>query len=276
MRPIWLPIHRAAAHAVAAPLECVAQLIFSEVTSHCVARHLGDAAALGGDRITARGQFARAHELRLEALALAQRHADPEALFHAAHHLIGYGAPQRWDERVRLADECVGWPRRGVSSQTLGTALWNCGIVQLSRGERARAEELWRQLRELADRTRVASLGLHVRHSEVNLAIADGRFEEALLLIRRFVELADEAGAALRGRRQALLMSVAPALHLGRPTIGLDALDEYARQTSQSGDGRAVADFMYVTATRAFFWSNSGGRRKPWRHGTPAGRRRHH
>jgi predicted ATPase len=104
-----------------------------------------------------RGQFARARELRLEALALARQCADPEALFRAASVHVGQlDAPRHWDERLALVEECAVWPREGVSSATLGSMLWYAGKALLAQGERAGAEDLWRQLRELAERTHVA------------------------------------------------------------------------------------------------------------------------
>lgn len=37
-------------------------------------------------------------------------------------------APQHWDERVRLAEEAAGKPRKGVSEQTQGQSLWCWGL----------------------------------------------------------------------------------------------------------------------------------------------------
>jgi hypothetical protein len=142
------------------------------------------------------GQLAHARASRLKALALARQHADTEAMFSCASYLLAVGAPQHRDERLRLADECAGWPRQGVSTQTLGLALWYCGMVQLTQGERAQAEEIWRQLAELAERTRVATVALLVAEREATLAVIDGRLEEELVLLQRFVDLADELGPA--------------------------------------------------------------------------------
>jgi tetratricopeptide (TPR) repeat protein len=54
------------------------------------------------------------------------------------------------------------------------------------------------------------------------------RLEEALILVRRFVDLADESGAPARGRAFVLQLLVAPALYLGRANIWLTASEELA------------------------------------------------
>jgi hypothetical protein len=98
-----------------------------------------------------RGQFAQARELRLEALALARQCADPEALFRAASVHVGQlDAPRHWDERLALVEECTVWPREGVSSAALGNMLWYSTNPLLAQGERARSQDLRRQIRDLA------------------------------------------------------------------------------------------------------------------------------
>ena len=148
-------------------------------------------------------------------------------MFSCASYLLAVGTPQYWDERVRLAEECAGWPRQGVSTQTLGLAIWYCGMVQLAQGERAQAEGLWRQFEELAERTRVATVGLFVAQREIVMAVIDGRLEQALILLRRFVDLADELGAPTRGRVFVLRQLIAPALYLGRANIWLTTSEEF-------------------------------------------------
>jgi tetratricopeptide (TPR) repeat protein len=188
------------------------------------------------------GQFAEARALRLQALALARQHADAETLFRCAIFLVAVSAPQHWDDRVRLAEECAGWPRQGVSTQTLGLALWYCGMVQLAQGERAQAEELWSQVAELAKRTGVTTVGLFAAEREAILAIVDGRLDEALVLLRRFAALGDELGLPLRGRGRGLRLLLAPALYLGRADIWLAASEE--RRAGESGSAGQSASVV--------------------------------
>jgi DNA-binding CsgD family transcriptional regulator len=174
----------------------------------------------------------RRHEsvaLQLQALELARQLADPEALFRSAFILLLTSAPHQWGDRMRLAEEVSDWPRVGVSAQTLGLVLWFAGAFQLAEGERARAEELWREVEELAERTRVVSVRLMVLERDAILAIVDGHLEDAQVQWRQYVEHADELGASLRGRMLGLHLLLATARYLGRAETWLTAADEYVR-----------------------------------------------
>ena len=78
-----------------------------------IARSLADLALAQAQ--DSQGQFQQARALRLDALAVARRHVDAEALFSSAVYLLRYGAPKYWEQRVRLAEECADWPRQGAS-----------------------------------------------------------------------------------------------------------------------------------------------------------------
>jgi DNA-binding CsgD family transcriptional regulator len=196
--------------------------------------------------------------LRLEALELARQHGDTETLFWAAGHLLASGAPQHWGERIRLAEEVSGWPRLGASSQFLGVALFYCGMVWLAQGERARAEGARRELQELADRTRVATAGLFIAAIDSTLAIVDGRLEEAVERITRYVEHGDESGAPVRARQFGVMMLIAPARYLGRPDLWLTAADEYGSPATLARPGRPAAFFIQLTAMRAMCFAQLG------------------
>jgi predicted ATPase len=170
----------------------------------------------------------RAHTSHRETLALARQHGDAEALFRSAFYLLLTPTPESWAERLRLAQECTSWPRQGVSGQTLGLMLYLAGSVQLAQGHRARAEELWREVEELAERTHVVSVRLTVPQRNATLALMDGHLENALIQSMRVVELADELGAALRGRMLGLQVLRAPAQYLGRAETWLTVSDEFA------------------------------------------------
>jgi hypothetical protein len=107
--------------------------------------------------------------------------------------------------------------------------LWMSGVLQISQGERTRAEELWNQLEELAERTHVATISVLLAQRDVTLATLDGRLEDALALARQFVDRAEDAGAPVRGRRHGFQLQVAPALYLGRAEALLTASEDFAR-----------------------------------------------
>jgi DNA-binding CsgD family transcriptional regulator len=172
-----------------------------------------------------RRQEARASQL--EALALARQYDDAEALFRLVFYQLLAAAPQHWAECLRLAEECTVWPRQKVSSQTLGLVLYLAGGFQLAQGERARAEELWREVQELAERTHVASVTLMVPQRDALLATVDGHLEDHVVRWSHYVERADELGASLRGRMLGLQMLLYPACYLGRGDAWLSASDEF-------------------------------------------------
>jgi tetratricopeptide (TPR) repeat protein len=192
------------------------------------------------------GHFQAVLELRLEALAVARQLGDREALFRSAHLLLrGYFAPQHVTERLRLAEEASSWPREGVSSQTLGSVLWVAGMRLLAEGGRDRAEKLWRQIEDVAERTRVVSINVYLDQRDALLSIVDGRLEEALVLLQRLVEHADESGSPVRGRQVAIQMQVAAALYVGRAEAWLMWFGEYAER---AGDYAQTAAFLAARA----------------------------
>jgi DNA-binding CsgD family transcriptional regulator len=200
-----------------------------------------------------RGRLSEARALRLAALAAARRLGDSETLFRSAYDLILGTAPQHIAEAVRVAEEATGWPRQGVSARTLGPLLSFSGRLQLEDGKRARAEELWRQLEDLADRTHVVPARRGVLQCDIALATVDGRLEDALALLRRYVEYADESGASVVGRDTALIYLTAPVIYLGRAETWLAAFDEYTRLVPQ-----APQAWLALVPTRAVCLAHLG------------------
>jgi DNA-binding CsgD family transcriptional regulator len=81
---------------------------------------------------------------------------------------------------------------------------------------------------ELAERTHVATATLFVLERNVILSIVDGRLQDAVAELPRFMEVADELGASLRGRQFALTLLFAPAMYLGLADAWLTAFQEIA------------------------------------------------
>jgi hypothetical protein len=198
-----------------------------------------------------RGQFAQARELRLEALALARRCADPEALFRAASFHVGQlDAPRHWDERLALAEECATWPRAGVSSTALGDMLRYSAKALFAQGERARAEELRRQLKELAERTHVATVQMYAAAGDFELAMVDGHLEDAWERFTGIVDLANELGMSVHwrpGRQSDLALS----LYLGRAQRWLQAFDQNVGLVAMPQPGHQSPNSIRMTAGRA-------------------------
>ena len=195
------------------------------------------------------GRLKEVRALRLDALAIARRSSDPETLFLAASYLIsslGSTAPQYQADRIRLAQEAVGWAREGVSGRALGRVLWYAGRLALAEGDRARAVELWREVEDLARRTHVVTVTLSVLERDTLLAIIDGRLDEASRLLDRFITRADELGAPLRAREFSMEMRMTLAEYVGRMEDGLSAIQDYAARATA-----AARKSLFYVAFRA-------------------------
>jgi DNA-binding CsgD family transcriptional regulator len=176
-----------------------------------------------------RGHTAEARGLRLGALAAARDIKDPEALFKAAFFVLTVGPLRSWDEARQLADEAASWSRDGVSSRAQSLVLWNAGFVHLARGNRHRAEALWSEVEDLAERTHGPTAMLFSHCSAAILALVDGRLDESVLHLDRFLRQSEESGAAVRGREFSLQAQFVPLMLLGRGEEWLLALQEYVR-----------------------------------------------
>jgi DNA-binding CsgD family transcriptional regulator len=116
-----------------------------------------------------------------------------------------------------------------VSARSLALLLFYAGALELSCGDRTRAEELWTQVELLARRTHVVSARLYADHAGVILSIIDGDFEAASGQLEQFVRFADESGARIRGRMFMLTLAFRPLLETGRAQEWLAAFQEYSR-----------------------------------------------
>jgi hypothetical protein len=160
-----------------------------------------------------------------------------------------------------------------VSSTALGSLLWNCAKALLAQGERAQAEDLRRQLRELAERTHVAMVRMYAALDDVELAMVDGHLEDAWARFNELAGRADELGVSVR-----VLLEFLIAIALSR-TCGKVARS--LRPTYRAGQGGSAwppkPDFNPIDRRARSMpgssWANSGGsdtRR------TPAGQYRKH
>ncbi len=184
-------------------------------------------------------------ELLSRALELARQLDDQDILYQAAlRHITGV-SPQCEEERFSLAKEFTTRPHEKVSISTLGRVLWNSATVYLNHGERARAEELWRQVEELATRTREPFIALFPPRNEIFVATLDGHLEAAVQLGQRFVNRAEELGSSAWGRRFANRETIVPLLWLGRADGVLTTLPEGA---GGEGDHQMASDRVLILA----------------------------
>ena len=164
-------------------------------------------------------------DLARRALELARQLEDPETLFFAALGILGKPqAPHRQGEQMRLAKEFCEQSRTGVSARTLGVVLHLSGYAHIAMGERDRAEGLWRELEELANRTRDTDLLLLSFSNEPVEATLDGHLERALEFGKQLYAKAKGLGSPVLGRQFADEASFRPLLYLGRAEEAMAAL----------------------------------------------------
>ena len=151
------------------------------------------------------------------ALELARQIEDPETLLFAALGILGKPqAPHHLDEQMHLNREFSDHARNGESARTLGLVLHLSGYAHLAMGERGRAEGLWRDLEELASRTRDTDLLLLSLSNEPLVATLDGHQEMAPESGTRLYAKAKGLGSPVLGRQFADEASFRPLIYLGR------------------------------------------------------------
>ena len=123
------------------------------------------------------------HDYLRKAMELAITLEDDGAFFAAAAWALNNLLALRDGELVgRIADEVFARPRDGIRSRDLSICLANVGDVLPRRGEREKAERIWRELEHLAERTRDATSTQTSMEKTLFIAFLDGRLEEAASL----------------------------------------------------------------------------------------------
>jgi DNA-binding CsgD family transcriptional regulator len=153
------------------------------------------------------------------------RNLDDNAIFWqaASAWLFLATAPQNGEERLRLAEELAARPRAGLRTQTVCGGLTWIGTTFLVWGQRGRAEEVWREMDELAQRTGQAMPLLSSMTGYAILATLDGRLEDAVAKGQSISNLGEELGISGAAAQLSSFASVMPLLYLGK---GDDALQQ--------------------------------------------------
>ncbi|HLF76137.1 MAG TPA: protein kinase [Dehalococcoidia bacterium] len=158
--------------------------------------------------------------LQQRALDLARRLNDRAAMFKCAQMLILH-FPDIEDQtaRLQLAEEVVNWPREGISTIDLVTAIWFSASVLLSSGQRGKAEALWRDVAEIAGRTRDPTARRKTMETEILLSILNGELERAAGAIDQMLEQGVELGQEGAVVNQQRLYSPRLISYLGRSDL---------------------------------------------------------
>jgi tetratricopeptide (TPR) repeat protein len=121
------------------------------------------------------------HPVLRRAVERAHQLGEHSVFFVAAAYGLRYLLALRDRSMVdELVDEFLRRPRHGARSGDLGPCLRFVGGVLLERGDRTGAEQAWRELEELAQRTHDATLIVLAIGTAIELDFVDGRLEGAL------------------------------------------------------------------------------------------------
>ena len=147
------------------------------------------------------GKHVEACRLIDRATDLAKQLGEPEPLFRSAAYTMLYtDTPSRGDLRLSLIDEVAAYPRDRLGHGTLGTFLSLAQKCYLQHGNRARFEELSREIASLAQQSRNASVLWRPLASNVMRNTLDGHLEDALASATSVVNRAQELGVGVLGR----------------------------------------------------------------------------
>jgi tetratricopeptide (TPR) repeat protein/ribosomal protein L40E len=129
------------------------------------------------------------------ALDLAHRLKDPETYWLTTAIWLGAAsAPQHGEERLRLVQELAEQSRRGVNLLVLPAVLWELVHVLIEFGQRRLAEDIMAEMETLAERSGQSHLIIGSMLKDADIAMWDGRLEEAIGIRRRVLTCAEELG----------------------------------------------------------------------------------
>jgi tetratricopeptide (TPR) repeat protein len=169
------------------------------------------------------------------ALDLAHRLGDPDAYWLIAGSALigGAAAPQREDERLRLAEELAQYSRAGVNLLVLSLALWWMAHAFLEFGQRSRAEEVMAEMKALAERSGQPNLLVISLLNDAIMAVWDGHLEEAVAIRRRMLTRGEELGILEFAGRWAGFI-IPARVHLGDPDRALEVNIRGSRELPQN------------------------------------------
>jgi tetratricopeptide (TPR) repeat protein len=156
------------------------------------------------------------------AVDLARDLGENDALWISALGWLSIAAaPQRAGENLRLAEEIVASSHTGLSLISYHGGLLTAGLAFLEGGQRQRAEETWRELRDLAERSGHAYIIMTSMALDGVWATVDGRLEEAEETARGILPRGEELGLTGFGGNLALWAGCQAWLLLGKAAEAL-------------------------------------------------------
>jgi DNA-binding winged helix-turn-helix (wHTH) protein len=178
-------------------------------------------------------RWSESRKLAVHAVELARKLDEPEVLSRAILELLIREAPKKTPggvnyhaNKLSLVEEFMEMRKEGITPATVSALLRVSQRNFLAAGNRARAEEIWHQLDDLASHTHDAETLIWPLLAGPFRAVLDGELEEVVEARARIINRADELGISGTGRIMAEHLSFRPLLYLGRAEEALAALPE--------------------------------------------------
>jgi predicted ATPase len=169
-----------------------------------------------------------------QALDLTRRLKDPDTYWFAAFcRLFHGGAPQHYEERLRLLEELAGQSRADVSVLILSLGFQNMVHTFLEFGMRRRAEDIMAEVRAMAERSGQANLVVNSMLNDATMAIWDGHLEEAVAIRRRMLARGEELGT-LEFATMWATCTILARVHLGDANRALESVLQASRNNPQN------------------------------------------
>jgi tetratricopeptide (TPR) repeat protein len=168
-----------------------------------------------------------------QALELARRLGEPQTFWFIACMWFVYAqAPQHAQERRRLAEELEGQPRIGVDVASLGITLAVIAGAFLEAGQRERAEKLYNEVKELAERSGQVLLGLMPMALDSIMATLDGHLENAAEIIQKILTRGEELNASSLALTVAQMAGNSP-FYLGKVEQAIRLMPVYSESLAK-------------------------------------------
>jgi class 3 adenylate cyclase/tetratricopeptide (TPR) repeat protein len=155
--------------------------------------------------------------LRKNALELARRLGDPQALAIALFGFTVPGTPIGWDqERLDAARELKDMPRAGLPPFMAGNVLWSLGDTLFDGGDLEAAHRLWGELDTYADRVEDPYVRSWQIFSLTTRVYYQGDLEQVIEIGQDLENRAESLGIPFWGRLVAAWVRSAAYIGLGR------------------------------------------------------------
>jgi hypothetical protein len=164
------------------------------------------------------GRFVESHAYTERAITLARELNDPETRYWAAVTALSPMMPLRFRQlQVGLARELASQAREGLSAATVAGVLRLSQVLFLAEADRAGAERVWDEMRELATRAHDPAFVLLPMVVDALRATLDGNLEETVERAKVLVERGEELGSPAAARQWAVNVTDPMLVWLGTP-----------------------------------------------------------